>query len=149
MDSCYTPSDIIRYFFHSVPECRELLESKDLVPEIGLLTYLQAYGWTYALEAPIYLAVGRHLKRSWGGLFFQVFALNLATHPIVTFVIPRLLVRFGTPFYAYISVAELFAPVVEALLLRYWARYPWKWALLASCFANLISWWIGTYVPIV
>lgn len=84
-----------------------------------LQTWLGAFLLTIVTELPVLLVILRRhvaLPKVLGvGL-----AVNLVTHPIVWFVLPRLLLSKTS----YLLVAEAFALVVEAGLL---------WALLASC----------------
>jgi hypothetical protein len=46
-----------------------------------------------------------------------------------------------------ILAEEIFAPVVEAVILRKIANIPWLYAALISVAANLFSWWIGALLP--
>lgn len=117
--------------------------------------WFNAFLFTQALEVPIYYAVlGRRAdprgvllapeSRRWRLGF--AFLLSMATHPYVWFVIPSLFygqvwdrVTYAAPwleawrYTAYFVVAESFAVVAEALLLRA-LRVPraFLWALVAN-----------------
>ena len=72
--------------------------------------------------------------------------MNIATHPIVSWFFPWLMNTLQRPTSNYILLSELFAPLAEAILLRYVFKLSWRLSLLASIFANIFSWWAGLYV---
>jgi hypothetical protein len=75
-----------------------------------------------------------------------ILGCNLATHPIVFFLIPRLVDHFNGRFVDSLVIAEVFAPVVEALLLWKLLRLSAGRATLTSMAANLCSWSVGVYL---
>jgi hypothetical protein len=98
---------------------------------------------TCLLEAPAYLAFGLWAKQKVPRLLIQIVILNLATHPIVFWLVPWLFEKAHQTTGVYLLLGELFAFGVEALILRKWARYPWSLSIVTSVAANLTSWWVG------
>jgi len=103
------------------------------------LTYFQAWVLAFALtqlvEMPIYRALAR--VRWW-----QAFSLSLVTHPAVWYVLPPLCERAGLTWGQSLWLAEGFAYLVEAALLRaYGVR--WLRAVAVSCAANTASLLVG------
>ena len=113
-----------------------------------LFAWLSAFFFTQAVEVPIYVwamgleppggrpSVGRSSsaeileRRALAYRLALAFAASLITHPVVWFVIPRLVYQ---DYIAMVAVAETFAVVVEALWLRaFRVRQPFAWALLAN-----------------
>jgi hypothetical protein len=99
------------------------------------LTYFQSWALAFAItqlvELPVYRAVARV---SWA----RGFSLSLVTHPVVWYVFPLLYEHAGLSWTAMLWLAEGFAYVVEAALLRaYGVR--WPRAIVASCAANTAS----------
>jgi hypothetical protein len=93
-----------------------------------MVIWLAIFALTCVLELPVYvLFLRRVLPIGWGLLL--LLALNLSTHPIVWFLLPRLLPNQ----VHYVLVAEAFAVLVEGLLLiavTRWRRLP-NWNALA------------------
>ena len=112
------------------------------------------YALTILLEMPV-LLVGLSPQHSWRRKVFAGFWLTACTYPMVTLVLPLLLEeRFGR--IAYLTVAEIFAPLAECLL--FWlAFYQGRSSgdisaekngnllrdMLAITAANLVSFLIG------
>lgn len=100
--------------------------------------YLGIFLKTCVLEAPFYAMAfaTRPMRR----VLVALVLMNLATHPIVFFVIPRF---FDTYLHAALF-SEAFAPLVEMAiavgLLRKLSPAPW------ILLANLFSWQIGMYL---
>lgn len=99
------------------------------------MTYFQSWALAFALtqlvEVPIYRALAR--VRWW-----QAFSLSLVTHPAVWYVFPSLGARAALSWTQMLWLAEGFAYVVEAALLRaYGVR--WSRAIAVSMLANTAS----------
>jgi hypothetical protein len=116
-----------------------------------LAIWLALFTLTCLLELPIYLLPLRPaVPLRWGLLL--LFGLNLATHPIVWFVLPRV---FNNQVH-YVLVAEAFAVIVEGLILgaiARWRRWEgWGWlsmmglAFLANAFSATVGELIGDRV---
>lgn len=73
------------------------------------------------------------------------FVLNLATHPVVFILIPIILTQFEANYLNYLVVAEIFAPLTEALILVYFYKIKFNRAFFAAIAANLFSWSVGVY----
>lgn len=103
-----------------------------------------AWGRAFALTAAVELTVAvpalRRTRASRWRRLVTVFIAQLATHPIVWFVIPAL----HLPRPLFVAVAELWAFSIEALL--YYVALPpldWRSAALISGAANGASFAIG------
>jgi hypothetical protein len=97
------------------------------------------FGVTLIAELLVLLAV---LRRNFtpGRIALLALGVNLVTHPVIWFVLPRLFVHRT----AYLLVAEAFAVITEAVLiwLLLGRRSP-SLALLASALANAGSYAVG------
>ncbi len=91
-----------------------------------MLIWVITFSLTCLLELPIYVFTLRRVVRL-GWALALVLGLNLATHPIVWFLLPRL---FENQLH-YVLIAEAFAVVVEGLVLgalAFWRRWEgWGW----------------------
>ncbi|MCA9620072.1 MAG: hypothetical protein KC731_13695 [Myxococcales bacterium] len=95
--------------------------------------WLIAFGFTQAIEMPIYLAA---LRRRWPLRLALAFLPTLVTHPFVWFGFVPLRRALGIGYPATVVIVELFAIGVEAVILwRLAVRRP----LLVSLLANLAS----------
>jgi hypothetical protein len=146
---CYAPDSVFQALV--LPDslstvCLAVLTSDAVRSHSSFLFYLLIFSLTCLLEAPFYFAAGRLMGRSVRESAKQILLLNLATHPIVFWVIPFAMELLGKNIMAYVLTGEVFAPVVEALILQFWARYPWKYAWITAIAANLFSWWFGLWV---
>lgn len=99
------------------------------------LTYAQSWALAFAItqvvEVPIYRALAP--VRWW-----QAFSLSLVTHPVVWYVFPPLGARAGLGWTQMLWLAEAFAYLTEAALLRaYGVR--WARALAVATLANTAS----------
>jgi hypothetical protein len=103
------------------------------------LTYAEAWALAFALtqlvEMPVYRALA---PVSWA----RAFSLSLVTHPMVWFVIPPLGERAGLSWGQTSWLAEGFAYVVEAALLRAYG-VTWPRAIAVACAANTASLAVG------
>jgi hypothetical protein len=117
-----------------------------------LTVWLVLFTLTCLLELPVYVLPLRPvLPLRWGLLLLLV--LNLATHPIVWFVLPRI---FENQVH-YVLVAEAFAVIVEGLILgglarrRRWEGWGWLSMMGLAFLANACSATIGEIIgyPIV
>jgi len=108
--------------------------------------WLYIFALTCLLELPVYLWLLRHVVCVPWGLLLCL-ALNLATHPIVWFVLPGLLENQQH----YVLVAEAFAVGVEALILIALAHFrrwdlPWLSLVGVAFLANAFSATLGELV---
>ena len=97
--------------------------------------WLLAFALTQLAEVPLYwwlapVDVGR------------AFTLSLVTHPLVWYVIPPLCYGAGLGYRGMLVVAELFAWLAEAALLRLFG-VSWHRALLVALLANTASVVVG------
>ena len=110
---------------------------------MSTLEYLRVFGWTCGFEAFIYLPLlllkNTSLKRSIGILL----AANFATHPLVTFFLPGLAASLGLATAGAVVLKEVFAPTVEAIVIRRLSKLSWTESIAVSFAANLFSWWAG------
>lgn len=109
-----------------------------------MLIWVITFSLTCLLELPIYvIPLRRVVPLGWA--LALVLGLNLATHPIVWFLLPRL---FENQLH-YVLIAEAFAVVVEGLILgalTFWRRWQgWGWlamiglAFLANAWSEALG----------
>lgn len=110
---------------------------------MSVLEYAKILAATLALEFPLYWLFFRSM--GWKKVVALTFVVNLASHPLVTFAWPLLIQKMGWSFGHFILAAELFAPIVETLIIRYGWKISWKRSILAAFVANLLSWTMGSY----
>ncbi len=91
---------------------------------------------------PLLLARKNKLTRA----LALILILNLATHPLVTFVFPMFGQGLGLNMASAIVLKETFAPLVETLILRRGSNLSWSEAAALAVAANLFSWWLGAYI---
>jgi hypothetical protein len=112
---------------------------------ISFADYLPYFLKTIVIEFPIYYLLFKNFQ-SFKKLLVINLVLNLATHPIVFYVISYICFRLDLSYLHYLISAEIFAPVVEALILIYVFKIPISKAWVASILANLMSWSIGVWL---
>lgn len=132
---CFSPLSLALSYLHpdSVSMiCASFLSVPTSPSGIALPYYLFLFALTFLLELPFYRSVRTTL------------ILNLATHPAVIWLFPYLFE--GQERRTMVLWAELFAILLEFVLLFKLFRYPWKRALGLTLVANLFSWWAGQYL---
>jgi hypothetical protein len=144
LQDCLTPWSVLANLASGHHACVELYQSSIPTDASSFTEYLRVYLMTFILEWPWYFLFLRFYQ---SGLRILItnFVLNIATHPIVYLVLPQIFSRFDQTYIRYLIIAEIFAPTVEALILRYTFKIPWKTAIVSSLFANLFSWTVGVY----
>jgi hypothetical protein len=107
-----------------------------------LKVWLIFFAVTFVLETPVYVLA---LRRVTGSILKGALAsliVNLCTHPVVWFALPRLFVDDQVK---YTLTAEGFAVSVEAAILIVtcrvlkWEHRPWLWLLGLAFLANATS----------
>jgi hypothetical protein len=103
------------------------------------VSYLLIFAQSNALEWPLFLLLLiRHL--SWKRVLLHTTIANSITHPIVFFGF----MNSGWTYLWAVLLAELFAIFGETLIHKGFAyRLPLLRLLVASTFANLVSWQLG------
>lgn len=147
--SCFSPPDVVGMLVHAngvSSSCMARLMNDPVVPDISFAQYFLYFSLTCILEAPIYWLAARRFGKGSKEILLLILGLNLATHPIVVFVMPRISLMLGQSSLFDVSSSEVFAPVVEALLLWRVGRFPMVWAIPVAIAANLCSWWLGSYL---
>jgi hypothetical protein len=139
---CYYPWNLFSY------ECELVLGHQLFQNQSSFLFYLGIFLMTCFLESIFYFLVGKWRKLTIPKIIEQILILNLATHPVVFFVFPYFVEGAGSDVFTYIWTAELFAFVIEALILKYRYRYSWALAILTSGLANLFSWTVGIWLQV-
>lgn len=110
-----------------------------------MLLWLVVFAVTYLCELPIY-ALGLRGSVAFARALLVTLVLNLATHPVVWFVLPKV---FGDDAVHYVLVAEAFAVTVEGVvlwLIARWQRWPersWLWFIGLAFVANAFSATLG------
>jgi hypothetical protein len=105
--------------------------------------WVWAFLLTQTVEVPIYLRAllsredpERAFER-WQGALLVAFAASAITHPIVWFVMPRLV---SSSYVLMVAIAEAFAVLVEAAWLRgFGLRRALWWALFANAASVLVG----------
>ncbi len=146
--NCYAPQILVDWFLRPeiLSELCELQLSSPVQPtpwDAG--GYLRAFALTCLLESVFYVWAlrGRVPLRKMAA---PIAIANLATHPFIYFGLPWILAQFQVPAIAFITSAETFAPLLEAILLwRVW-KVPARMAFPAMIFGNLFSWWVGVWL---
>lgn len=103
--------------------------------------YLYTFAQTNFLELPFYYLVLRRRVDFRTCLLVVTFG-NLLTHPLVFFGF----LGSSRSYFASTLSAEVFAPVVEAIVIALATRASWKQAFGASLLSNFISWQIAPIV---
>ena len=144
--SCLSPWTILEYFLkHDIAfECKVILSSVEMVNVHSLSAYLPIFIWTVILETPFYLAYLKWRGESLKFALLFILLANTATHPVVTFIIPRIFHGLGYSQWTGMVLKESFAPVVEGLILKRMTRLNWGEATGLALVTNLFSWWMGT-----
>ena len=96
-----------------------------------MLSWLTAFVATQCLEVPLYLGLlqTRPLSRRFG----LAFSASTLTHPVVWFAFPILGRAWGLSYWEMVALAEVYAVVIEAVLLFIMGeRRAWWVSLLAN-----------------
>jgi hypothetical protein len=160
-ESCYSPWGLVHYYLSSLSDptlgsticpiiCKEALETmSEIPPNVTLGAYLVIFGLTCLLESPFYFWTVRDKQQKGKALLKSglgsVLLCNLATHPAVYFLFPLFGANFALRYVDVLMLAEIFAPIVEALVLILVWKISWKRAFIGMVAANLFSWWVGIY----
>ncbi len=145
---CLTPFTILQFLWNREVSfgCELQLLSLDAPASFTFWMYLQIFLTTCVLESPFYLGYARWKKKPWWLAISLLFLANLATHPAVVFLVPRLAARYRWHAYASVLIQETFAPLLEALIAKKMLRIGWIAALALAFSANLFSWWVGEWL---
>jgi hypothetical protein len=113
--------------------------------EVYEVDFLYSLLYTMVVEGLVlYLVLTYFFKRELNLkdiLFLSIFP-SMATLPYLWFLLPHLVHDFTL--YRWIS--EVFAVVVESLILSYILKLKWEKGFILSLVANLISYFTGTWL---
>ena len=144
MVECLTPWYLIYNLFAN-NACSEIYSSGLPSETMTLKDYLPYFLKTFILELPIYALILKSQQNFTKNLA-ATSLLNLATHPIIFILFPMVLPKLGDFNYLnYLVAAEIFATVVEALLLIKVFKLKIGWAVVSAAAANLFSWSLGVF----
>jgi uncharacterized membrane protein len=105
-----------------------------------IVDWLRAFALTVLIELVIALPWLRRAEPRVGRRLAGIVLANLATHPLVWFLFPGLLVPYG----ARIALSELWAFLGETCVYKFvWPTLPLQRAALVSLVANGTSFGIG------
>ena len=105
--------------------------------------WLQAFGLTVLVECLIALPLLRRSETSMLRRIAAVILVNLATHPLVWFLFPGLMMPYG----ARVALSEIWAGIGEACAYALiWPAAGLKRAALVSIAANAASFLLGVVV---
>ncbi|MEZ4750910.1 MAG: hypothetical protein R3B54_09900 [Bdellovibrionota bacterium] len=153
MRFCNLPHSLLLYFFSSSsvpPECREYLNANSLDGVFGVTggTYFVFFLLTTALEAPVYWYFLKGEIRPTSRLVAVVICLNLCTHPLAILGFPQFFALAGFTKLTALLFTELFALLVEGLVLWKVLQISPKASFAASFTANLFSWELGGLIAV-
>ncbi len=143
--SCLTPFGLALFLAGRASEgCSGVLSVLVTSTEATPVMYLQYFLSTFALELPVYslFLQSKGIKK----VLAYTFVLNLLTHPIIFFAFPFLLEKMSATYGIYLLCAEVFAPLVEGIVLSRLAQISLRKSLAIAVVANLFSWWAGVYL---
>jgi hypothetical protein len=144
MVECLTPWYLLNNLFAD-NACSEIYSSGLPSDPMTMLEYLPYFLKTFILELPLYALILKSQQSFVKNLTANTL-LNLATHPVIFILFPMVLPRLGDFNYLnYLVAAEIFAPIVEALLLIKVFKIKLGWAFVSAIAANLFSWSVGVY----
>lgn len=146
---CYQPIEVLRYLL--APGQLDLICEINLSSPAGFsplssMDYLKLFCLTFLLEAPVYFLVLWPPRPVWFRVLGAILFVNLVTHPLMSFLFADWAQKGSWREIDYIGTSELFAFLVEALLIRLFLRQPWWRSALAAFGANLFSWWLGSLI---
>lgn len=144
MTDCLTPWNFLLYLFGFNNQCADIFLITGLTSHYTTAEYVPYFIKTFLLELPIYFLLLK-TQQSKIQILKTVFILNIATHPLIFLAFPLALDLFNGNYLTYLLCAEIFAPTVEILLLKFYFKIDFKKAFAFSLFANLFSWSIGVY----
>lgn len=108
--------------------------------------WAKAFGWTLAIEVPLYLMMLVRPLGPWRA-FAAALLVNVLTHPALWYLFP-----YFEPYETYVVVAELCVWTVETVvlwpILSRWSPLgrPLLYALIAAFIANLVSTVAGLFI---
>jgi hypothetical protein len=145
--ACMLPFEVINYFFQSIffsSDCSDVLALNAMVPKINFILYLFIFLLTCFLESFFYLSLIKNicLKKK----LLALLICNLATHPFVSFGIPWIFSKMSKTYGESLMIGELFAFIVELVMLQVFWQQNWLNSFVISFLANLFSWSLGTYL---
>ena len=117
MSSCLMPWSILINFFR-MHQCSAYYLAPAFDGHITFAQYLPYFIKTFFIELPVYYIFLKEFKKIKDLLFINLI-LNLATHPIVFFVISAICFKYDISYLYYLLSAEIYAPLIEILILKY------------------------------
>lgn len=144
MVECLTPLGLLNNLQQLQPQCLEIYNTAVASDAAGFTEYIPVFLLTCLLEFPVYFLF-LWKESSITRAVLVIFLLNLATHPIVYLGMPFVFEKWDLNYLQYLLIAEVFAPFIEALLLKKVFHTTWKTAIWAALLANLFSWTLGVY----
>ena len=151
---CYSPLGIFRELLltPSLESPCSIALSTPLteLSDVSLGQYLSILMLTIALESCFFFLAFYLNKTPFKKLLLQgtssTLLCNGISHPFVYFVFPAMGVAYQLSYLHVLMGAEIFAPLIEALvLIKIW-NLPGRIAWPCLIVANLTSWWIGIYL---
>lgn len=150
MNVCNFPHSLLIYFFSPgslSDSCRQYLADTSLNGVFGIpaSTYALLFLLTMLMEAPFYAFFlrGTQVSRTKAFFLMALLCINLCTHPLAVLGFPQFFALAEWPKVWAILAAEVFAPVIEALILFALLQVPAKKSFLAAFAANFFSWQLG------
>ncbi len=147
MSSCLDPITLVKVLSYSPDvseKCEFILNSVTQLTQTNFSQYIFVFLSTCLLELLFYFWVLK--KYSYLSRLLGLGIANLATHPIVYFLLPWLFSKQAIEWKYYLLTAEIFAPIAEAIILSVFFKIGWGRSILLMLAANLFSWGLGVYL---
>jgi len=147
VEVCESPLQLVQYFLRSeslTETCRLSLATPSEPTHTSLIFYLEFLALTLILEAAFYFVALR--KEPLLTKLNATVLANVATHPAVCFAFPWVTSLLALSRAIDLAGAEIFAPLVESLILVFVWNVPKVRAFTYMVAANLFSWWFGLII---
>ncbi len=140
MAACLAPLAIAQHLLRIDLSCDDTLALPVLWQAPLFSDYLQGLFVTFLVEAPFFLLTVRMFNVGWRRGLVALVICNLATHPVIHFVLLPVAASQQWSVLKFVLAAELFAALGESLIVQrvYQRRSLALGALVVL--ANLISW---------
>jgi hypothetical protein len=147
--NCFYPLNVFSYFFLSEPTasvCYGDYQQITHQTSVTFMVYSIYFLLTLLFETPWYLIFGWIGQQKLLATIKQILTLNLATHPIIFWVIPYIFNYLNLSALSYIVIAEAFAFMIEMFILKFVFNVVWFRSFVTSLCANVFSWLVGVWL---
>ncbi|MEI6399299.1 MAG: hypothetical protein WCO71_11060 [Pseudomonadota bacterium] len=124
--------------------CLSIMKFPAALIQVPLEDYPKYLIGTLSLEAMVLFPIMLRLKFGFREIITALLVVNLATHPVLCFLAPRVFGALGASYVIYLATSELLVIFVEGFLLRRFFGLSKWWAFIASVTTNGFSWTAGS-----